>query len=78
MLIPNAPLSEQAIVTRMRGLIAQQRDNYGEAERNLREALTIWRDLGQDKDVATVLGGLGKLAHERKKYDAAGQFYHQA
>jgi tetratricopeptide (TPR) repeat protein len=70
--------NKQAIVTRMRGLIAQQRDNYSEAERNLREALDIWRSLGQDKDVATVLGDLGKLAHQRKKYDAAGQFYHQA
>ena len=70
--------NKQAIVTRMRGLIAQQRDNYSEAERNLREALTIWRGLGQDNDVATVLGDLGKLAYGRKKYDAAGRYYHQA
>jgi tetratricopeptide (TPR) repeat protein len=70
--------NKQAIVSRMRGLIAQQRDNYSEAETNLREALAIWRGLGQDNDVATVLGDLGKLAHGRKKYDAAGQYYHQA
>jgi len=70
--------NRQAIVTRMRGLIAQQRDNYSEAEGNLQKALTIWRDLGQDKDVATVLGDLGKLAYERKNYDAAGQFYRRA
>lgn len=70
--------NKQAIITRMRGLIAQQRDNHSEAERNLREALAIWRGLGQDEDVATVLGDLGKLAHERKKYDAAWQYYHQA
>jgi len=69
---------EQAIVMRLRGLIAQQRQNYDEAKKHLQDALAIWRDLGNDENVAIVLDSLGALAHKREDYDAAEQYRREA
>jgi tetratricopeptide (TPR) repeat protein len=70
--------SEQAIATRMRGLVAQQRKDYDQAERLYQEALAAGRDLRLDKNVAMVLNNLGMLARERKDYDAAERYYREA
>jgi tetratricopeptide (TPR) repeat protein len=69
---------EQATVTRMRGLVAQQQNDYDDAERLLQDALTIWHDLKMDQDITSVLNDLGELEHERKHYDAAERYYHEA
>ena len=69
---------EQAIAIKMRGLIAQKRQNYDEAERHLLDVLTIRRDLGNDEDVAIVLNNLGELTRKREDYDAAEKYYREA
>ncbi|MDH4137939.1 MAG: tetratricopeptide repeat protein, partial [Anaerolineae bacterium] len=69
---------EQAVATRMRGLVAWQRKDYDRAERLLQEALAVWHDWGLDSDVAIVLNSLGGLAQERQDYDAAGRCYREA
>jgi tetratricopeptide (TPR) repeat protein len=70
--------NKQAMVKRMRGLIALQSNDLDGAEQNLQEALAIWQDLGFDKYIATSLGDLGQLAQKRKRYDAAERFYRQS
>jgi tetratricopeptide (TPR) repeat protein len=69
---------EQAFATRMRGVVAEQRKDYAEAERLYQEVLAIWRDWGLDEDVAIALNDLGDLAHVREDYDAAERYYRQA
>jgi len=69
---------EQAMATRMRGLVAEQRKDYAEAERLYQDVLAFSRDLGRDVYVKIVLSNLGDLAHERQDYDAAEQYYHEA
>jgi tetratricopeptide (TPR) repeat protein len=70
--------SDRAEAARLRGLIAQQRKELAEAERLYTEALTIYRDLGEEVNQATVLNDLGLVARERKDYARAQEFYRQA
>jgi tetratricopeptide (TPR) repeat protein len=71
---------EQAVATRMRGLIAQQREDYDQAIELLQEALAIWRDMGLEKRVAVALTDLGVFAQKRKDkdYDTAERYYREA
>jgi tetratricopeptide (TPR) repeat protein len=70
--------SIQAMVTRMRGMIARQRKDYTEAQRLLQNALAIFRDLGEESNIAVVLNSLGGLERERKNYDTAERYYREA
>lgn len=70
--------NKQAMVKRMRGLIAEQRNDLDRAEQNLQEALALWQELKSDKYIATALCDLGKIAQKRKKYDAAERFFGQS
>jgi tetratricopeptide (TPR) repeat protein len=69
---------EQAAATRMRGLVARQREDYDQAEQLFQDALAIYRDLGLDRSVEVILGDLGTLARKRKEYDAAERYYREA
>jgi tetratricopeptide (TPR) repeat protein len=69
---------EQATATRMRGLVAEQRENYDQAERLYQDALAFWRDSGSDEHVAMVLNDLGGLARSRQEYGAAERYYREA
>jgi len=69
---------EQALSSRMHGLIAKQNKEYLEAEQYLKEALIHWRNMGNDEWVGTVLNDLGELAHERTDYESAEDYYHEA
>ena len=62
----------------MRGLIAEQRNDWDRAEQNLQEALALWQELKSDKYIATALCDLGQIAQKRKRYDAAERFYRQS
>lgn len=68
----------QAIVIRMRGLLAQQRKDYDAAERFFQDALKIWRDLKSDRNIATMLRNLGGIECDRKHFDAAERYYREA
>ncbi|HEV7889233.1 MAG TPA: tetratricopeptide repeat protein [Pyrinomonadaceae bacterium] len=68
---------EQATGTRLRGLVAQQREDYDTAERLLQDALTSWRDLKNDSWLASVLNSLGNLERRREHYDAAERYYRE-
>ena len=69
---------EQAIALQLKSSIAQEREDYEEAERLMQEALAIWHDLDATESVAIGLNSLGGLARERKDYDAAEDYYRQA
>lgn len=71
----------QAAATRMRGLVAQQRGEPGdldEAERLFTEALTAYRDLGEETDQAILLNDLGGVVLARQDYDHAEGYYREA
>lgn len=69
---------EQAIGTRLRGVVAQQRQDYTEAERLYQEALAVYRDLGAEADQAMVLSDLGSVARMCKDYARAEGYYREA
>jgi tetratricopeptide (TPR) repeat protein len=69
---------EQAIAKWLCGLVAQQREDYDEAERLYQEALAIWRDLNSLEDIVVLLHDAGKLTRERQDYDAAERLYREA
>jgi tetratricopeptide (TPR) repeat protein len=69
---------DRATATRLRGLVAQQREDYAEAERFYAEALAAYRDLGEEVDVAVVLNDLGEVAHAQRHYDRAEGYYREA
>jgi tetratricopeptide (TPR) repeat protein len=69
---------DQAFAKRMRGLVAGQRKDYDKAERLCQDALTIWRDLGLDEELAIVLNDLGGLAWARQEYDAVERYFREA
>jgi tetratricopeptide (TPR) repeat protein len=66
---------EQAIATRMLGLVARQDANYELAERHLQDALASFRELGDNIWVAIVLNNLGGVAKDRKDYEVARRYY---
>ncbi|HEX8181118.1 MAG TPA: tetratricopeptide repeat protein [Pyrinomonadaceae bacterium] len=68
----------QAVGLRMRGLLAQQQEEYDVAEQLFQDALVIRRDLKNEKLIAIAINSLGGLEHERKQYDKAEQHYREA
>jgi tetratricopeptide (TPR) repeat protein len=62
----------------MRGLLAQQQEEYDVAEQLFQDALVIRRDLKNEKLIAIAINSLGGLEHERKQYDKAEQHYREA
>ncbi|MBD2203596.1 tetratricopeptide repeat protein [Calothrix sp. FACHB-1219] len=69
---------DQATAIQFQGLIAQQRQNWAEAERLYQEALAIDRELGEEADEAIDLNHLGGVARSQGQYDRAESYYKQA
>ena len=69
---------DKAVAIRLQGNIAQQRQNWAEAERLYQEALAIYRELGDEEVEATALNDLGIVAQTQKQYDRAESYYKQA
>jgi len=69
---------DRAYVTRLRGLIAQQRGDLDEAERRYKEALAAYRALGEESDEAIELNDLGNVARQREDYKKAERYFRQA
>lgn len=69
---------DRAVATRLRGVIAEQRDDLDEAERLYTEALVAYRELGDEGSVAIVLSDLGGVARKRGGYDRAEEYYQEA
>ena len=68
----------RATATQLRGQVAQQREDYPEAERLLTEALAAYRKLGAEEDQATALNSLCELAWAREDYDRAEDYLREA
>ncbi|BAY24924.1 hypothetical protein NIES2100_47230 [Calothrix sp. NIES-2100] len=68
---------DQAVAIRFQGLIAEQRQNWAEAERLYQEALAIYRELGKEQDEAIALNDLGRVARLQGQYDRAESYYKQ-
>lgn len=68
---------EIAAGTRMRGLVTAKRGDYEAAERLYKDALSIYRDIG-DEAVSAVLNDLGRLEYLRNQHDAAEGYYREA
>jgi len=68
----------RATATQLRGLVADQRKDYAEAERLYAEALAAYRDLGAEDWVAIVLNDLGCVAGAQEQYDCAEDYYREA
>lgn len=69
---------EQARGSRMRGLVAYQKEEFEAAEQLLQNALIIFRNLQSDRDVSAVLDDLGGLERNRNHLEAAEQYYREA
>jgi tetratricopeptide (TPR) repeat protein len=61
----------------MRGLLAQEQEDYGAAEQLLRNVLVIWRGLKDDHGIAIALNDLGDLERERGQDNKAEQYYRE-
>jgi tetratricopeptide (TPR) repeat protein len=70
--------SEQTIIKRLNGLLAQQSEDYVTAEELYLEALDIWSELKNEEWKALVLDSLGELAREQKLYEKADKHYREA
>jgi uncharacterized protein HemY len=69
---------DYATAFRLGGLIAQQRKQFDEAERQLKEALNIRLTLNADREVAFVLMSLAHLAQGQKNYTLAEKYLFEA
>ena len=69
---------DRAAATHLRGLVAQQKRDFVEAERLMNEFLSERRALGEETDEAIVLNALGELMQEQKAYERAEEYYRQA
>lgn len=69
---------ERSALNRIRGLIAQQRKEYSQAEGFLKRALSLQLELNLEKAAASTLNELSHLAYEREKYKDAQKYLHQA
>ena len=69
---------DKATAIKFQGQIAQQRQNWAEAERLYQEALAIYRELGDEEVEAIALNDLGSVAQEQKEYDRAESYFKQA
>ena len=72
---------EQALGIRTRGMVAELRQEYQQAEQLYQEAYTVLRDnpgnSWQD-DIVGISNRLGTLTRKRKEYDAAERYYREA
>jgi tetratricopeptide (TPR) repeat protein len=66
---------DRVIVTRLQGLVAEQRGALKEAEYYYREALSACRNLEERADEASLLNDLGELYRQQRDYDRARQCY---
>jgi tetratricopeptide (TPR) repeat protein len=69
---------DRASTTRMQGLVARQRGDWTEAEQYTQEALTVYRELGEEQNEAMILNDLGAIAYQQQQDDRAKAFYLQA
>ncbi len=69
---------EKAVAIKFEGQIAQQRQDYAEAERLYQDALAIYRELGEEEREAIALNDLGNVVRSQKNYDRAESYYKQA
>lgn len=67
-----------AHASRMQGLVTQQRGDWVGAEQQYQDALTAYRELGQEEGEAIILNSLGEIARKKKTYDRVEAFYQQA
>ncbi|MEH2039912.1 tetratricopeptide repeat protein [Nostoc sp.] len=68
---------DKAFSTRVQGVVAEQRQDWAEAERLYQEALVIYRKLGNEKREAIVLTDLGRFARSQGQYDRAESYFKQ-
>ncbi|MBN3949268.1 MAG: tetratricopeptide repeat protein [Nostoc sp. NMS7] len=68
---------DKAFAIRLQGVIAQQRQDWAEAERLYQEALAIYRELGDEECEAIALNDLGRVAQNQGDYDRAESYYKQ-
>ncbi|MDF5739508.1 MULTISPECIES: tetratricopeptide repeat protein [unclassified Nostoc] len=71
-------LRDKAFATRLQGLIAQQCQDWPDAERLYQEALAIYRELEDETCEASALNNLGSVARSQGNYDRAESYYKQA
>ncbi|MEH1912570.1 MAG: tetratricopeptide repeat protein [Nostoc sp.] len=69
---------DKATTIRLQGVIAEQREDWAEAERLYQEALAIYRKLGDEVCEAIALNNLGGVAQNQGDYDHAESYYKQA
>lgn len=69
---------EQAIETRLRGLVAWRKEEFVAAEQLFQDSLAIFRELKSDRSIAEALADLGRLERERGDYDAAERNYRES
>jgi hypothetical protein len=69
---------ERAFCTRFRGLLAQARRHYDNAERHYQEALSSFSKSKSTKEIARVLYILAGLERARKQYDKMERYYTEA
>ncbi|MEH2005093.1 tetratricopeptide repeat protein [Nostoc sp.] len=62
----------------LQGQIAQQRQDWAEAERLHQERLAIYQELGEEQREAIALNDLGTVALQQGHYDRAESYYKQA
>jgi len=60
------------------GVIAEERQQFDEAEEWYRKALEIFEKLGLERDAADEYHQLGMIAQERQQFDVAEQWYREA
>ncbi|MCM0590437.1 MAG: tetratricopeptide repeat protein [Gloeotrichia echinulata DVL01] len=68
---------DKATAIRLQGLIAEQRQNWAEAQGLYQEALAIYRELGEEDDEAIALNNLGGVARSQGEYDRAESYFKQ-
>ncbi|MBD2210729.1 tetratricopeptide repeat protein [Nostoc linckia FACHB-104] len=68
----------KATAIQLQGLITAQHQNWAEAERLYKEALAIYRELGEEENEAIALNDLGGVARSQGQYDRAESYYKQA
>ncbi|AFY35331.1 tetratricopeptide repeat protein [Calothrix sp. PCC 7507] len=69
---------DKAATIQLQGQIAEQRQDWAEAERLYQEALAIYRELGEEQNEAIALNSLGSVAYKQKNYDHSESYYKQA
>ena len=69
---------DKAIAIRLKGLIAEQRQDWAKAERLYQETLAIFQELKDEEFEAIALNNLGGVARSQKQYERAESYYKQA